>query len=158
AIQLHDRALAAMAEGRLSEAEAAAASSLEIFEREDGPGSPDVANLATTLAAIAESRGDLEAALESARRAWGVMDALGERCVGAKADAIRVAALGGTGAALRGMGRYAEAEPWLRRAVALAERSEDESLLASALNNLAVLFKYTGNFDEAEQLYLRALS
>jgi tetratricopeptide (TPR) repeat protein len=158
AIQLHDRALAELDAGRLSEAEADAASSLAIFESEDGLESPDVANVATTLGAIADARGDSSAALDHARKACRIMDALEGRCVGSKADAIRVAALGGAGTALRVMGQYGDAEPWLRRAITVAERTVDAQLLAGALNNLAVLFKYTGNFDEGERLYLRALS
>jgi tetratricopeptide (TPR) repeat protein len=158
AIWLHHQALAAMDEGRLWVAEAAAVSSLEIFEEEDGPDSLDAANVATTLGAIAEARGDLAAAFEHARHAWRVMEALEEPCVGDKADAIRVEALGRAGAALREMARYDEAEPWLRRAVALAEKVGDGSLLAGALNDLGMWFRYTGNLDEAERLYGRALS
>jgi len=61
---------------------------------------------------------------------------------------------------LRIQGCYREAEPLFRQAVALAEEAFGPNHLevAAILNNLAVLFKYTGRFEEAESLYGRALA
>src|SRR5438105_129900 len=59
----------------------------------------------------------------------------------------------------RAQGKYAEAEPLYRQALAIAEEAFGSHHLEVSvfLNNLAVLYKYTGNFDEAQQLYQRAL-
>src|SRR5205814_1447996 len=55
--------------------------------------------------------------------------------------------------------RYREAEPLLRRAVAIAERSfgPRSAELAGALNHLGVLYKYMGRFPDASRAYARAL-
>ena len=45
----------------------------------------------------------------------------------------------------------------MKRAIALAEGHPDRDALAGALNNLGVLYKYSGNFDEADRVYTRAL-
>src|SRR5262245_45850703 len=60
----------------------------------------------------------------------------------------------------REQGLYAQAEPIYRRALELAESAfgAEHPEVAVVLNNLAVLYKYTGNFDEAEALYRRALA
>jgi tetratricopeptide (TPR) repeat protein len=58
-------------------------------------------------------------------------------------------------------GQYGQAEAMFQQALALAETvfAPDvlEEALAPVLNNHAVLYKYSGQFDEAEQLYRRAL-
>ena len=55
-------------------------------------------------------------------------------------------------------GRYAEAESVLRAAVERARSEGDRLDLSDALNELAVTFKYSGRFDEAEVLYREALA
>jgi tetratricopeptide (TPR) repeat protein len=56
--------------------------------------------------------------------------------------------------------RYAEAEPMLRRALAISEQSfgRDHPNVASDLNNLAQLLKATNRLGEAEPLIRRALA
>jgi len=74
--------------------------------------------------------------------------------------AIRVQAMGNLGNALRQQGRYEEAEPWLRRALAEAKQafgpaaSEDVSLP----DNLDMLHQDQEPLDEAETHYRRTLS
>ena len=58
AIALHEESLEALAAGRLAEAGSAARRALAIFEVEDGPDSPDVANLSNHMAEILEAAGD----------------------------------------------------------------------------------------------------
>lgn len=72
---------------------------------------------------------------------------------------IHVQALGAFATALRMQGRYREAAPLLQQAVTLAEETlgPDDLEVASALNNLAILYKYTGHFTQAQHLYRRAL-
>ncbi len=90
---------------------------------------------------------------------------------GAPTQAIRVPATGGEsaglrvqslalrGSQLRDAGRYGEAKPLLVEALALAEESfgPDSMEVAAALNQLGMLGKYDGHFDEAEAAYRRAL-
>jgi tetratricopeptide (TPR) repeat protein len=56
-------------------------------------------------------------------------------------------------------GRYEEAEAAYRKALALAEGCFQpmECAMAQLLNDVAFLYKYTGQFNQAQQLYLRAL-
>jgi tetratricopeptide (TPR) repeat protein len=116
--------------------------------------------LARALLAVAAVRGQLGDWGEAealARRAVGVLD---EGPDGGSADCavVRVAGLGALGEALGAQGRYREAEVPLRAGLALAQRAQDgELLIVAAANNLAVLYKYTARFDEAEALYRHAL-
>jgi tetratricopeptide (TPR) repeat protein len=156
AIELHEQALAAAANHRWEDAVKLATEARDLFYREDGPLSPDAANLSNVLSQIAMIRAEYAQAEAHARTACDIMRALGDRCSGVDAETIRVEALGNLGAALRSRGRYAEAEPWLKEALA---RVRYASLsLVPQLNNLAVLYKYTGRFEEAEALYREALA
>jgi len=60
---------------------------------------------------------------------------------------------------LYGAGRYQEALPLAKKAVAASETAlgHDHPDVATALNNLALLHQTTGDYDRAELLYLRAL-
>src|SRR5262249_18131105 len=64
----------------------------------------------------------------------------------------------GLGQLRRLQGPFAEAEARLTRVVALGEDlvGPDAPATASALNNLAVVYKYRGRYDRAEPLYQRA--
>ena len=155
-IALHERASAACSAGQWGEAEQAARLALAIFESGDGVDSPDVANLSNLLSEIAEAQGQYAAAEAHARRAWEIMERLGNRCESPEAEAIRGDTLIRLGTALRAAGRYAEAETWLIRALDHAERTGRE--LPAALNALGVLCKYTGKFAAAEKLYRGALA
>jgi tetratricopeptide (TPR) repeat protein len=61
---------------------------------------------------------------------------------------------------LHGRGRYAEAEPLCRRALAIRERAlgPNHQSTAASLNNLAELYRDQGRYAEAEPLYQRALA
>ena len=56
--------------------------------------------------------------------------------------------------------RMAEAEPLLRRALAIYEASfgSDHPAVATAVNNLALLLEATNRLAEAEPLFRRALA
>ena len=57
-------------------------------------------------------------------------------------------------------GRYAEAEPLYKRALAIREKAlgPDHPDVARSLNNLAELYENQGRYAEAEPLYKRALA
>ena len=57
-------------------------------------------------------------------------------------------------------GRYAEAEPLLKRSLAVEEKSlgPDNPDLGPALNNLALVYEDQGRYAEAEPLYRRFLA
>jgi tetratricopeptide (TPR) repeat protein len=75
-------------------------------------------------------------------------------------EILRVQALGNLGNIYRIHGRYREAKPLLRRALALAEATlgPDHLEVATCCNNLGVLYKYLGRFTAAARLYRRALT
>ena len=56
--------------------------------------------------------------------------------------------------------RYAEAEPLMRRLLAIAEKSlrPEHPNLTVGLNNLALLYRAQGRYAEAEPLYKRSLA
>jgi tetratricopeptide (TPR) repeat protein len=61
---------------------------------------------------------------------------------------------------LRNLGKFAEVEPLMRRAMAVEERTfgPNHSNVATCLNNLAALLYDTNRVEEAEPLYRRALA
>ena len=62
--------------------------------------------------------------------------------------------------ALPAQGRYAEAEPLSKRALAISEKAlgPEHPDVAVALNNLAAIYRAQGRYAEAEPLYKRALA
>jgi tetratricopeptide (TPR) repeat protein len=116
-----------------------------------------LARAALAVAGVRGQLGDWGEAETLARRAVAVLDA-GPDGESTDCAVVGVAALGALGEALRAQGRYGEAEASLRDGLVLAERAQDgELLIVQAANGLAVLYKYTARFDEAEALYRRAL-
>jgi hypothetical protein len=70
-----------------------------------------------------------------------------------------IRSLAGKALACRLRGQYHEAEALYVNALEIAEQALEETdpQLASLSNDVAVLYKYTGRFDVARRLYLRAL-
>eukprot|EP00741_Cyanophora_paradoxa_P013230 tig00000178_g12779.t1 len=83
-----------------------------------------------------------------------------ERALGLQAAEATADDFAAAGALLVALGRYAEAEPFLQRALAIQEaklgRAHPET--AACLSNLATLFDQQGKYGEAEPLYKRALA
>jgi tetratricopeptide (TPR) repeat protein len=100
-----------------------------------------------------ESRGDLTGAEECCRQAITIFLEL----EGPEGKLILMPSLALLGTALRQQAQYDQAEPPLRRALVIAEEAGDVEEIVNALNSLGVLFKFSGNFDEAANLYQRAL-
>ena len=156
AISLHEQALGAFAARQWAEAERAALQARNLFISDDGPDSPDAANASNLLSRVAEVLAQYRTSEDHARKAWEIMDRLGGRCTGTSAEQIRSEAMANLGTALRSQGRYAEAEDWLLQAIRHAQAYSLDVI--SPLNNLGVLYKYTGRFDEADALYQEALT
>jgi tetratricopeptide (TPR) repeat protein len=152
AVELHDRALQLLEERRLEEARGCCERSLRILNENKGEDSPDVANVSNTLAAISEQCADWRLELEHSLRAVPIMDELGSHVERPEADLILIEALARAGDSLRQLGEYGKAEPFLQRAIEASERAygRHDPAVAKALNNLAVLYKYSGEFEAAE--------
>ncbi len=160
AIELQEQSWNLQAEGKLAEASSACREALRLIERAEGADSPDVANLLNDLAEIEQERENFGDALALAERARSVEDALGERFTGETASQIRIRTLAIAGAIRRIQGDYAQAEGDLKEALAIsvAEWGEASEEAAEARNNLAVLYKYCGRFDDGLKLYTQALA
>jgi tetratricopeptide (TPR) repeat protein len=155
AVQLHEQAVISLGQQRLPEAQDCCERSLGILEELEGEGSPDVANVSNTLAAICDQRGEWQAAIRHAMRAERIVS-----CIGSEKPElreIRIQSLSLAGNVLRQRGDYAPAERLLVEALESSEHAygPEHPAHASALNNLAVVCKYTGEFDRAEPLYGR---
>ena len=92
-------------------------------------------------------------------RALAIEKAHLNRFTGEMAARIRLKTLALLGALRRLQGDYVHAENHLQEAVRLAvgEFGETSQESAQALNDLAVLYKYCGRFDEGLRLYKEAL-
>ncbi len=155
ACRLHQRATRDFAAGRLAAAEAACRQALRKMRRGVGLRHPDSVNIANTLGAILEGAGRYQEAARIFQESVRNSPRAAEREVGL----IRVQSLASLGNLLRAAGKYPEAGRTLRRALALATASfgKTHQQTAACRNDLAVLYKYTGRFDEAMRLYRLAL-
>jgi tetratricopeptide (TPR) repeat protein len=159
-VQLHSEAVAALESGDVDRALAVAGEALTIFESESGPEHPDVANVLGCLGRIHCERSDYASAEACFRRSAAIMREVRSQAVGPDIDRLTVHALTGLGDILRILGRYDQAEAPLREAIALGETAlgQEDVDVVTAVNSLAVLFKYSGRFDEAADLYARVLA
>ena len=158
ALLLDEQSLERLEGGLPAAAEPCCREALALFEELDGPVHPDCANMLQRLSAILEAQGRYGEAEACAARAVAIMDEVAALVEGPEVALIHIESLGRWGTALRQQGRYGEAEPALRRAVERAEKHGDAALLAGALNDLGVLCKYRGQFEEGERVYRRALA
>jgi tetratricopeptide (TPR) repeat protein len=156
AIALHDRAWDALDARNLALAERLARRALAFGVRAFGARSLDVANMSLTLGRVCAACGDLAAADRALARAV-------ELTRGARADGdvarLRVYAVEARGALRMQQGRFRDAEPFLRRALAVAERcfARDDAELVGPLNHLGMWCKYTGAYVDGGRYYRRAL-
>jgi tetratricopeptide (TPR) repeat protein len=159
AIELQEQSWNLQAEGRLEEACCACLEALEFMESAEGADSPDVANLLNDLAEIERERENLAEALALVERAGSIENVLGECFSGNDAARIRIRTLSIAGDILRIQGDYAQAECDLEQALAIsvAAFGEASEEAAEARNNLGVLYKYLGRFEEGLKLYSHAL-
>ena len=78
----------------------------------------------------------------------------------ALSDVILAATLNNLAERYKEEGRYADAEPLYKRALAIREKAlgPDHPAVAQSLNNLADLYTAQGRYADAEPLYKRALT
>jgi tetratricopeptide (TPR) repeat protein len=159
AVELQEQAWSFQAQGKLEDASLACRQALQLLEESDGPDSPDLANLLNDLADIETERQKFPAALALAERAQAITDRLGHRFVGEEAARIRVRTLEITGELRRTLGDYPRAEVDLQQALvtAVAEFGNASAEAAGARNNLGVLYKHWGRFEDALRHYRQAL-
>ncbi|HKC85909.1 MAG TPA: tetratricopeptide repeat protein, partial [Blastocatellia bacterium] len=158
ACRLHEAAVEAYGAGRVDEAEELFLRSIVIFEKAEGPEHPVVAAALGNLGVVLEDRCDYLAAEECYVRAGTITEAIEEDGFKNHEDdedvaRLRLQSLDNLGRILRIHGRYAQAEPVVRRALDFAVRTFGaESLeVSGALNNLGMLGKFAGRFDEAAE-------
>jgi len=118
----------------------------------------DVANLLNDLAEVEFERGDIAASLETARLARAVAGDDVASIDGTGAH-ILLRSLERSGTAARALGRYGDAERDLRGALQVAETvfGRNSFEWAQVGNSLGMVYKYSGRWDEAEQLYAEVL-
>jgi len=155
AAALHEAAMAMHDDGEHRRARATCRKALALFERHAGRRHPDVANVLLELAAIAQDLGDYREGITQAKRALSILAPLRGDVV---FDRLRVQALGRLGDLFIARGAYALAEPPLVRALAVAKKKLGPDDAAAAMNGLAILYKYTSRFTEAQRLYRSALA
>jgi tetratricopeptide (TPR) repeat protein len=147
------------AEGKLDEAVAACLEALRFLECAGESCSADAANLLNDLAEVESERQNAGAAFSSARRAQEIEDRLAGQFRGELAARIRARTLKLIGEAQQVQGEYQDAGTSLKGALEIveAEFGDDSIEAANASNDLAVVYKYWGQFDEGLRLYKRAL-
>lgn len=122
------------------------------------PGERDALALALELVGcVRRELTDLAGATDLHQQALTILDSLPDHPT---PDHLRLLVLGRLGDVLRLLGRFAEAEVHLTRAVELTDRPEpsDPIRRAHALNGLGILCKDTQRFAEADDHYRQALN
>jgi tetratricopeptide (TPR) repeat protein len=159
AVELQEQAWNLQAEGKLGEAATACGKALLLLEESGAAHSPDAANLLNDLAEIESERQNFQEALVLTERAQSIEDRLGNGFAGEGAAQIRARTMGLIGEICRLRGDFASAEVSLKAALSIvaAEFGEASKEVAEARNNLAVLYKACGRFDEGLRLYQQAL-
>jgi tetratricopeptide (TPR) repeat protein len=159
AVELQEQAWTLQTEGRLDEAATAVKKALLLLEKSGDASSPDAANLLNDLAEIESERQNFQDALLLAERAHSIEDQLGNSFAGEGAAQIRGRTMGLIGEICRVRGDFDRAEVSLKKALRImaTEFGEASEQVAEARNNLAVLYKACGRFDEGLYLYQQAL-
>jgi tetratricopeptide (TPR) repeat protein len=159
AVELQEQAWSLQAEGKLEQAAAAVGKALLLLEESDEANSPDAANLLNDLAEIESERQNFQDALALAERAHSIEDQLGEGFAGEGAAQIRARTMGLIGEICRMRGDFVRAEVSLKEALRIvaAAFGEASEHVADARNNLAVLYKACGRFNEGLRLYQQTL-
>jgi len=156
-------------QGRLEEADSLHRAALRMRRRHLGPVSREAALSLGGLGLVARKQGDYVRAEELLREGIEVHQTLvtsgrldtSQAVRGAPREVLSEIAMlkGILGGTLYLQGRYDEAEPYMRDALALHRRAVGEmhSRVATSMNNLAVLLEKQGNAREAEPFYRAAL-
>jgi tetratricopeptide (TPR) repeat protein len=159
AIQLHQGAIAARTERRLGEAKRAASAAQALYVIAQGPRHPDVAHVLVELGQIEEARERLPEARRCYERALVILKNPRARSIDPEVGRLRVQAGILFASAERALGRFGAADRAYQRAFADARRWLDarDSYRGTLLNGWGMLRKYQGRFNDAINLYQRAL-
>lgn len=159
ALELQDQAWSLQADGKVDEALIACRDALQLFEESEGPHSPEVANLLNDLAEVEHDRQNFQIALSLLERARNIEDILGSRFCGPDAVRVRGRTLELIGLIRCKLGDYECAETALKSALEMAatEFGVNSEEAADAKNNLAVVYKHWGRFEDGLELYRQAL-
>jgi tetratricopeptide (TPR) repeat protein len=159
AVELQEWAWGLQAEGKLEEAAIACREALRLLEESGERDSADAANLLNDLAEIENERQRFATALAQAERAHAIEEALGDQFAGESAAHVRARTLELIGEICCMSGDFVRAETSLLKALAIlsVEFGEASEEVAEARNNLAVLYKSLGRFDDGLRLYEQAL-
>ncbi len=158
AAALHERAQALRDGGEARRAKVLCSRALALFEKHEGPNHPDVANVRIELGAIFEELGDYDRARAELTKANAILakwPLKGEHAL--TLARMRVHALGQLGSLEVACGNYRAAEEAHKSALDLALKKLAKEETTSAMNGLAIVYKYTAKFDAAEKLYRQAL-
>lgn len=159
AVELREQAWNLQVQGKLDEAATVVREALLILEESGEANSPDGANLLNDLTEIENERQSFQDALVLAERAQSIEDQLGDVFAGKGRAQIRARTMGLIGETCRMLGDFVRAEASLKEALRIVatEFGEASECVAYARNNLAVLYKACGRFDEGLRLYQQAL-
>ncbi len=159
AAALHEQAQLLRDDGDARAAKAPCLKALALFDEHSGPNHPDVANVRIELGAIYEELGDYDRAqkeLETANAILAKWPLTGEHAL--TLARLRVHALAQLGSLAVTRGDYRAAEKAHKKALELARKKLPEEETASAMNGLAIVYKYTAKWEPAERLYRQALA
>jgi tetratricopeptide (TPR) repeat protein len=160
AVELLDRAAQATNDGDLEAADALIRVARRLFEADDGPDSPDVANCLVWLSRIEAARGHQREALDAAQRAVMIL----ATCAGAEPREtlarLRLQADCAVAQVLITRGDDGDATSTLAAALERAEVELGPTApdLAVPLNLLGITYKAQARHEDAERAYHRALS
>jgi tetratricopeptide (TPR) repeat protein len=157
AIRAHERAIALRGDGHYAEAERACRAAIAGYRAIEGPRHVDVANALVELGLVLEARDRLREAARCQRRALEILALDRSRDPDIARLIVRArTALGGID---RTLGNYAAADRGYRTALAEIRRrfGARDRYLAGVFNDLGVLRKAQGRYDDAFAFYRRAL-
>ena len=159
ALALHEQAILTRQAGDFSGSEAHSRRALTAMEAAYGPNHPEVAHLLEVLGGTLAEMERYSEAEQCGRRAVAILDGLADSLAGPDAEHVLLRSLQLLGNSLREQGEYREAEVVLQRALKRSYAFPGEpGLAAAAANDLGILYKQTGHFDQAAALYRRALT
>jgi tetratricopeptide (TPR) repeat protein len=160
AIRQHERAIALRADGRLAAAERACRAAIAGYRTFEGPRHPDVANALVDLGLVLEGRDRLREAARCQKRALAILGSpANARSRDPDVARLRIRARTVLGGIERTLGDHAAADRGYRTALAEVRRrfGPRDPYLAGLFNDLGVLRKAQGRYDEALAFYRRAL-
>jgi tetratricopeptide (TPR) repeat protein len=158
AADLQRRAWTLQEEYRFDEAAALLREAIDAASTCGEEGALDVANLLNDLAEIEFERGDIAASLDTARLAHAAADR-DRASIDETGARIRLRSLERSATAARALGHFGDAERDLRDALQVADTMFGRTSFewAQIANSLGMVYKYSGRWDEAGQLYAEVL-